>query len=223
HRSADVVGRFNPLLIQLVNEVITGAHELARQGEVSARECSYVRKEGWRWAVSVSVTAIRDAGGEIGGYLTVATDVTERRQARETLQAAKDAAERANRAKSEFVATMSHEIRTPMNGVLGFANLLRDTPLNEEQRDFIRNIENSGQNLLAIINDIRDFSKIEAGAMTLENIPFDLADAIEEVVALMAGKAEEKHLDLGLSMLPDVPRRVLADPGRLKQILVNLI
>jgi PAS domain S-box-containing protein len=221
--SADMVGRPNPLVIHLETDGTSGQCDITQQGEFSARECVYARKDGSRLTVNLSVTAIRDTRGEVTGYLSVATDVTERRQARDTLQAAKDAAERANRAKSEFVATMSHEIRTPMNGVLGFANLLRDTPLNEEQRDFLRNIENSGQNLLGIINDILDFSKIEAGAMTLESIPFDLADAIDEVVALMAGKAEEKHLELGLSIMPNVPRRVVADPGRLKQILVNLM
>ena len=240
YRAADMIGHADPLVVHLESEVAARSRELtvlcgrpiggfdtltyaARQGEVSVRECTYVRKDGSRLTVSLSVTAIRNAGGEINGYLSVATDVTDRRQARDTLQAAKEAAERANRAKSEFLATMSHEIRTPMNGVLGFANLLRDTPLDEEQRDFVRTIESSGQNLLAIINDILDFSKIEAGAMTLENIPFDLSDAVEEVVALMAGKAEEKRLELGLSIAPSVPERIVADPGRLKQILVNLI
>jgi PAS domain S-box-containing protein len=180
-------------------------------------------REGSAYWAQVDFQPIRSASGALTSFMAICTDVTERRQARETLQAAKEAAERANRAKSEFLATMSHEIRTPMNGVLGFANLLRDTPLNDEQRDFVRTIEKSGQNLLSILNDILDFSKIEAGAMTLEDVPFDLADAIEEVVALMAGKAEEKHLELGLSIAPDVPERIVADPGRLKQVLVNLI
>jgi PAS domain S-box-containing protein len=240
YQAAEMVGCVDPLVVHLDSEVITRSHELtmlcgrpiegletltypAQKGEFSVRECTYVRKDGSQLTVSLSVTAIRNADGDINGYLSVATDVTERRQARETLQAAKEAAERANRAKSEFLATMSHEIRTPMNGVLGFANLLRDTPLDQEQRDFVRIIEMSGQNLLAIINDILDFSKIEAGAMTLENIPFDLSDAIEEVAALMVGKAEEKHLELGLSIDPTVPERIVADAGRLKQILVNLI
>jgi len=240
YAAAEMVGCADPLVLHLESEVLARSVELAelcgrpiegletltyaaQQGGFSIRECTYVRKDRSRLTVSLSVTAIRNAAGEINGYLSVATDVTERRRARETLLAAKEAAERANRAKSEFLATMSHEIRTPMNGVLGFANLLRDTPLDAEQRDFVRTIETSGQNLLAIINDILDFSKIEAGAMTLEKIPFDLSDAIEEVVALMSGKAEEKRLELVLSIAPAAPERIVADPGRLKQILVNLI
>jgi PAS domain S-box-containing protein len=223
YKSTEMIGR---KLTMQTGRAIDGFETLtyaAQQGEFSVRECTYVRKDGSTLTVSLSVTAIRSADGNISGYLSVATDVTERREARETLQAAKEAAERANRAKSEFLATMSHEIRTPMNGVLGFANLLRDTKLDDEQRDFVRTIEDSGQNLLAIINDILDFSKIEAGAMTLEDIPFDLSGALEEVVGLMAGRAEEKHLDLGLSIMPNVPRRIVGDPGRIKQILVNLI
>jgi len=240
YTAAEMVGCADPLVLHLESEVLARSAELtalcgrpiegletltyaAQQGGFSIRECTYVRKDRSRLTVSLSVTAIRNAAGEINGYLSVATDVTERRRARETLLAAKEAAERANRAKSEFLATMSHEIRTPMNGVLGFANLLRDTPLDAEQRDFVRTIETSGQNLLAIINDILDFSKIEAGAMTLEKIPFDLSEAVEEVVALMSGKAEEKRLELVLSIAPAAPQRIVSDPGRLKQILVNLI
>jgi PAS domain S-box-containing protein len=240
YKADEMVGRLNPSVFHIQSEVIELSNQLtaqhghpiegfdalnyaARHGELAVRECTFVRKDRSTLTVSLSITAIRNAAGDINGYLGVATDVTERREARDNLQAAKEAAERANRAKSEFLATMSHEIRTPMNGVLGFANLLRDTPLDDEQRQFVRTIERSGQNLLTIINDILDFSKIEAGAMTLENIPFDLFDAIEEVVALMAGKAEEKHLELCLSIAPTVPERIVADPGRLKQILVNLI
>jgi PAS domain S-box-containing protein len=240
YRAGEMIGRFNPMILHLESEVITRSRKLtmhhgrpidgfetlihaAERGDSAVRECTYVRKDRSTLTVSLSVSAIRHAEGHITGYLSVATDVTERRQARETLQAAKEAAERANRAKSEFLATMSHEIRTPMNGVLGFANLLRDTALDDEQRDFVRTIESSGQNLLAIINDILDFSKIEAGAMTMENISFDLSEAIEEVVGLMAGKAEEKHLELALSIAAGVPRRIVADPGRLKQVLLNLI
>jgi PAS domain S-box-containing protein len=180
-------------------------------------------RDGRAYWVHIDIQPTCSPGRTLTSFMAICTDITERRQARESLEAAKEAAERANRAKSEFLATMSHEIRTPMNAVLGFANLLRDTSLDVEQRELVRTIESSGQSLLAIINDILDFSKIEAGAMTLEKIPFDLSDAIEEAVGLMATRAEEKRLELVLTIDPIVPRRVMADPGRLKQILVNLI
>jgi signal transduction histidine kinase/DNA-binding response OmpR family regulator len=138
------------------------------------------------------------------------------------LEEKRKAAEQATRVKSEFLANMSHEIRTPMNGVIGMAGLLFTTRLDDEQREYAETIRRSAEALLAIINDILDYSKVEAGRMEIERIDFDLPTMIGEVADLLAFKAHEKQLELTCLVMPDVPRMVRGDPGRLRQILINL-
>jgi signal transduction histidine kinase/CheY-like chemotaxis protein len=140
-----------------------------------------------------------------------------------TLRTAKIRAEEASIAKSSFLATMSHEIRTPMNGVLGMLQLLRDSPLSAEQREQINVASGSAHMLLRLLNDILDLSRIESGKLEFEAIAFSIVEVTEESVALMAARAEEKHLAMKLHMSPDLPTKVSGDPGRLKQVLFNLI
>jgi PAS domain S-box-containing protein len=206
-----------------ISESRTEKIKVYLENDVRNREAYLMTAAGMDIPVAVSFSALREKKGQIAGYVCIAHDISERKKYEEELRRAKEQAEVASKAKSEFLSNMSHEIRTPMNAVVGFGNLLRDTKLDAQQKDFVDTICGSGELLLSLVNDILDISKIEAKYMTLESVDFDLEHLVESTVKMVRGKLIKKNIELTFAFNTALSNTYKGDPTRIRQILLNLI
>jgi|GEM_PF-1214158 len=238
YRAEEIVGRETPVIWHDADEVTARAKALeqelgqpvsgfetfiikAVESGYDEQEWTYIRKDGDRRLVLLNVTPQME-GGEIVGFLGVGIDITERKKQEQELLEATRAAQAANRAKSQFLANMSHEIRTPLNAVIGLTEVVLQSELTAEQREHLLTVMTSADSLLDVINDILDFSRIEAGRLELDSVPFSVQDTVRDTLKTLAVRADQKGLELACYVDPDVPRTVIGDPGRLRQVITNL-
>jgi two-component system sensor histidine kinase/response regulator len=186
-----------------------------------AGQWRHLLKDGTLIDVEIIAHTLELNGRQVS--LVVAQDITQRKRLEEQLRKSKESAEAASRTKSEFLANMSHEIRTPMNGVLGMTDLVLDTELSAEQREYLLDARRSAESLLALLNDILDLSKIEAGRLELSATRFSLRECVNRAAATLAVNAEQKGLELSVDVASDAPDQVMGDPLRLRQVLLNLL
>ena len=218
---ADLVGRPAADMFFDPADKAVSDQKMVDHGTAFNQEIRMRRKDGSSAWIMANTTMVKGASGtEIEGTFV---DITMIKQAEEQMRMAKEAAEAANRAKSEFLANMSHEIRTPMNGVIGMIDLALDTNLSAEQREYLTTVKSSAGALLAIINDILDFSKIEARKLELQRVPFSVKEVVRATVKGFLVQARNKQLSLQCDFSVEVPEMAIGDPGRLRQILMNLV
>lgn len=194
-----------------------------KAGESHVYEVQLRRKDGSMVWAMISGTPLYDEMGEVCGSIGIHLDLTDRKRIEDQLRIAQHRAEESSRAKQAFLANMSHEIRTPMNGIKGMLHLLSQTLLQPEQQRYLRNMTDSSNHLMVLINDILDLSKIEAGKLDLESVPVSLPQLLENVEATFSQRTEDKGIDLSIQIDPAIEQNVLADPTRLRQIVDNLI